>query len=260
MPTLLLSSRGTVDSIQLRHAAIALGWSVDRLLEVEQINTYIGKSSIATFGEAVFARVVAKALRLHLLQPPLNWITQLPASYLQRRLTYTTLAEAWKQTVPSFIKPAGEKSFAAKIHATGTELAYESVLSEATPVFVVEPVKWEIEFRCFVLEGKPTAISVYKRNGELARDDSGNWNASDIELRQTEEFCIKVLSDMRGTSPPAFVLDIGVIENVGWAVIETNPAWASGIYGCNPFNILPVLQRSCRSNIALAPKDKQWVL
>jgi hypothetical protein len=41
------------------------------------------------------------------------------------------------------------------------------------------------------------------------------------------------------------VLDVGVIGERGWAVIETNAAWGSGIYGCDPKAVLQVIRRAC---------------
>ena len=41
------------------------------------------------------------------------------------------------------------------------------------------------------------------------------------------------------------VVDVGVIRNHGWAVIECNAAFSSGIYGCDPVAVLPVLRRAC---------------
>ena len=37
-------------------------------------------------------------------------------------------------------------------------------------------------------------------------------------------------------------LHVGVIAGRGWAVIEQNSAWGSGIYGCDPEQVLQVLR------------------
>ena len=58
--------------------------------------------------------------------------------------------------------------------------------------------------------------------------------------------------------PPAFVLDIGQVVGRGWAVIEANPAWASGIYGCDAAKILPILQRACIRTDRIDDADKRW--
>ena len=42
-------------------------------------------------------------------------------------------------------------------------------------------------------------------------------------------------------------------------MIETNPANASGIYGCDPLEALKAVRASCVSKDALTPADEQWV-
>lgn len=259
MSTLLLSSRYSADSMALRNAATKAGWSVERLLEVEQVEKLKGQSSLALFGEAVFARVVAKALNISLSQPPLDWLSHLPSTLVQRHIRYATLREARSQLDPAFIKPAGEKAFTAKIYASGAELPHEPTLPDSTPVLVIEPVTWEVEFRCFVLEREPVTISIYKRDGQLARDKDGAWTALPAELDQALNFARRVLNHHEVTIPPAFVLDVGIIKDRGWAVIEVNPAWASGIYGCDPTKILPVLQRACVRTDEISDEDRQWI-
>ena len=37
-----------------------------------------------------------------------------------------------------------------------------------------------------------------------------------------------------GHCPPACVIDAGWAEDRGWAVIEANPCWGAGLYGCEP--------------------------
>jgi hypothetical protein len=41
------------------------------------------------------------------------------------------------------------------------------------------------------------------------------------------------------------VIDIGRIRGRGLAIIETNQAWASGLYGCDPMAALKVMEASC---------------
>ena len=58
--------------------------------------------------------------------------------------------------------------------------------------------------------------------------------------------------------PPAFVLDVGLIENRSWAVIEFNECWASGIYGCDPKSVLDSLLAACPPTRTLPPTDHCW--
>ncbi len=50
------------------------------------------------------------------------------------------------------------------------------------------------------------------------------------------------------TLPPAIVLDFGIIKEKGWALIEANPAWCSGLYACDAEKALEVIVESCVKN------------
>ena len=73
--------------------------------------------------------------------------------------------------------------------------------------------------------------------------DSG-WINED-EHQAALAFAQAVASFAPDDQPPAFVVDVGLIDGRGWAVLEANPAWASGIYGCDPDSILKVVRRAC---------------
>ena len=98
-----------------------------------------------------------------------------------------------------------------------------------------------------------------QKGGQLARDTKGNWITTQTEIDEALAFCLEVVSDARSESPPAYVLDVGYIESRGWAVIETNPVWASGIYGCDPTAVLSLLRRSCRTTSEMRLTDMKWV-
>jgi len=108
------------------------------------------------------------------------------------------------------------------------------------PVLVSAPVEWEVEFRCFILDRTVGTFSVYLRNGQLQRD--AGFSHTDEEEAQLKEFMSKLLEDPRVPLPRATVVDAGIIKSKGWAVVEQNAAWGSGIYGCDPEKVLQVLR------------------
>jgi hypothetical protein len=126
-------------------------------------------------------------------------------------------------------------------------------------VLLAEPVRWEVEYRCFVLERTLTTISVYLRDGKLAQTTSGTWEAEPAEIEQAQAFCQTLLADATVMLPPACVMDVGRIAGRGWAVIEANPAFASGIYGCDPTAVLSVVNRATRPMNAITTQDAFWV-
>src|SRR5580700_5163956 len=57
-------------------------------------------------------------------------------------------------------------------------------------------------------------------------------------------FCQRLVDRMHDVLPPAFVVDIGVLEDGRWAVVEFNPAWCSGILGADVEGVPRVIERA----------------
>lgn len=257
MPTLVLPPRFTPDTIAVGNAAHAVGWSVERFLSWRLPEGWRGED-VALYGEPLFAAVVADQLGLILLEPPFDWLTTLPEMYRKRAVRFATLGEARHLRQPTFVKPADDKCFLAGVFPSGVQLPSEDLLPGTTPVLIAEPVKWEIEFRCFVLEREVVTLSPYLRYGELAQSPEGHWE--DERTDPAGEFAQRVLKDGSVNVPPAVVMDIGIIEGRGWAVIEANAAWGSGIYGCDPEAVLRVVRRACLSREQVPATDVPWVV
>ena len=259
MPTLLLPPRITPDSEELQHAALTLGWRVERL-ENWRPPEHLRHEDLVLYGEPLFADVVAGPLGLALLEPPADWLTRLPRRYLQRDMRMITLAEARRQDQPAFMKPAQDKCFPSGVYASGAALPENSAaLPEVTPVLLAEPVEWEVEYRCFVLEREVMALSPYLRQGKLALAPDGSWPASQEEIKEARRYIGSFLADLDVPLPPAVVVDIGLVAGRGWAIVEANAAWGSGIYGCEPEQVLAVLRRATRKEEAVAPEERPWV-
>jgi hypothetical protein len=254
MTTLVLSPRYTPDSIQLRRVALEAGWAVERLPSYRVPENLRG-IDIALYGEALFTTIIADELGYILLEAPADWLSTLPFDYVKRKIQFTTLGEARKHfDKPVFVKPAEGKSFAAQIYNTAAELPSTESQPDDMPVYIVEPVQWSMEFRCFIMERELITPSIYSRNGEIVEE----WVASDSEIVEASVFCETLLHDDTIDIPPALVLDVGQIIGRGWAVIEANPVWASGIYGCDAAKILSILQRACIRADSISDEDKRW--
>jgi len=259
MPILVLSPRYTPDSNALWKAAIDHeDWSVERL-HSHRPPDYLRNKDVAIYGEALFVNIVADELALALLEPPFDFLSHLSRHYLLRDIRFATLRDARKITTPAFIKPAYDKSFDAEVYATGNDLPAAVTLPDDLPVLISEPVSWKIEFRCFVVDRRIATLSVYSRDGHLARGEDGNWPVEETEKHAATQFVTGLLEDKSVDIPPAFVLDVGLVNGRGWGVVEANPAWASGIYGCHPVDILAVLSRACIQQGNLTSQDARWI-
>lgn len=193
------------------------------------------------------------------MQPTSEWLAQVPARYRKRAVHYTNLGEARKIHAPVFLKPAEHKLFAAQVYSSGHILPHGSELPDDLPVLISEPVTWRVEYRCFVLDRRVEALSPYWRSGRSPQR-CGRGPADPDERRAALAFARTMLADPEVLFPPAGVLDVGEIEGGGWAVVEANPAWASGLYDCKPARILHVLRRACIPLAAVSATDDRWIL
>jgi hypothetical protein len=239
MPTLILTPRFTEDAQALWRAAGQLGWRVERLTSWRVPEGLRAAPDPVLYLEAMFGPTLAEQFGLRLLEPAVDWLPRLPDEYRKRRVGLTTLRAARSLPGPVFIKPPNDKSFPARVY-TGADLP--DGYDEDSPVLVAEVVVWETEFRCFVLDREPRALSVYLRGGELQREYG--FVATPGELGEADAFVRAVLADPRVDLPRAAVLDVGVIKGRGWAVVEQNAAWGAGIYGCDPVAVLEVLRHA----------------
>lgn len=89
---------------------------------------------------------------------------------------------------------------------------------------VGEPVVFTAEARTFVLEGLVLDAAVYEGTSDGAGADRFVGTlAKSIPL------------------PRAVVVDVGLIDGRGWAVIEFNAAWGAGLNGCSAERVLPAI-------------------
>ena len=156
------------------------------------------------------------------------------------------MKEACECPDPQFIKPAGGKEFDARVYDSGNDLPRGQMIADSLAVLIQEVVQWDVEYRCFISDRTVKAASAYWRQGKEARDENKMW--SKAELPEAVEFCNAFLRDSNVHTPEACVIDVGIIRERGWAVIESNAAWSSGLYGCDGAAVLSVLRRACRLN------------
>ncbi|MEV0687621.1 ATP-grasp domain-containing protein [Nocardia sp. NPDC050378] len=200
----------------MRGAAIRAGWNVVRLT-----NWRVPEDTVATaiYGETMFAEVIAAQLSITLLDAPDDWLPNLPKPLLQRQIQISTLGEARRHADPVFVKPAdGRKGFAGAVYRNEIGLPSPQACPDDTLVFMAEPVEWRSEFRCFVKDGAVLTMSPYLRNGEPVRAENGSWPAAPSEVTAVQAFIEKLAAEV--PVPPSIVIDVGLIEGRGWAIVE----------------------------------------
>ncbi len=96
------------------------------------------------------------------------------------------------------------------------------------------------------------------RDGQLAQTEAGEWPLSPDEQRDARA-CLDRLLRSDVALPPAVVIDVGEIVGRGWAIVEANAAWASGLCGVDARAVLPVLRRACMPRGQLDAADAAWL-
>jgi len=253
MPRVVLSPRYSADSIAIWQAALAAGWSTSRVkhAEAHALLGAVDPEEVVIYGETLLADAVAGALGLVLFEPSAAWLPGLPEGLRLREVRLCTLGEARRTGAGKFIKPVDDKFFQARVYAA---VDVDDV-GDDLEVLVAEPVRFGVEVRAFVCDGAIAGLSAYIRDGAIARGD-GDWPLSQDEEAAARGCLERVIATVE--IPPAVVIDVGEIVGRGWAVVEANPAWASGLCGVDPAAVLPVLRRACVARERLDEAQLRW--
>jgi protein-tyrosine phosphatase len=256
---LLLSTRTLPTAPALADAARKAGWSVHAW---DEGPAHPSGGRVVYYGRTDVVRQVAARFRLALLEPPLDLLARLPASLLLREVQLARFRDLSRLKRPAFVKPADplDRCFDAGVYAETRGIRAPWGIDPETPVLVAEPVEWLAEFRCFVREGRVVASSPYLSFGKPVWKAWGQGGEKAAPSRDALAVCGRLLAERSVALPPAFVVDVGLVEGRGWAVVEFNPAWCSGLLGADPAAVLRVLERACRETDGLDANDSAWVL
>ena len=258
MPTLILPPRYTDDSIALWRAATAMGWGVMRL-QGWRVGADLSIDEPVPYGEPLFVATVAEQLGLAVFEPSFDLLARLPERFRRREVGFGHGQDIPSYRFPAFVKPADDKCFPAAIYQSALELR-QFAIPAATPILRSEPVSWSLEFRCFVADRRCRALSLYARSGTLALAQDGSWSGADEELSAARTFMKELLSCADVELPPAVAIDIGLIVDKGWAMVELNACCGAGIYGCDPHQVLAVLRSGVVPMARLRVDDRRWIV
>lgn len=258
-PTVLLAPRVTKDSVRVWETANALGWPTRRLGSWRVPEGLAEASTdFVIYAEPLFAEAVSDQLGLILLEPPPDWLCRLPPVFCKRRITLVPLSEARTLTVPTFIKPAEGKVFEARVYQTGSELPTDDTVDGTLLVLCSEPFNFQFEVRTFLRGREFLSLSPYWRNGALAQNEAGDWPFLDTEEAEARAFLETILASPEVELPPACVLDIGRTSGGEWAIIEANPCWGAGLYGCHAPAALEAGRHALKHTAAMTEENWRW--
>jgi len=224
----------------LAKAAEILGWEVYRSPGGWRLPEELKGKEGAVYGELFFCEVVAQQMGWTLHANSLDWLVSLPKEYVKRNIQFTTLAAARKITEKKFIKPADDKVFPSKVYDDGSTLPVHDYLDNV-PVLVSDKVKFTSEYRCFIKDRRVISISCYLMMKVV--NEPNNWY---VATEPVVDFVNKMLEDPGIGCASGTVIDVGKLKNGDIAIIEANPAYASGLYGCELVASLDAIKASCK--------------
>jgi hypothetical protein len=221
---LLISDKADPERDALADAFSRRGGEAHRLGRFWDPPTF-DPASVRVYGADPFCLVLQQKLGFPLCSPADDLLLQVPPAFLQRRLEQQTLLEAQSGSFPMFIKPLVPKQFRGAVYQSANDLAKECHgLPSDTKVFSAEPVKFTAEVRSFVLKNRVLDAALYEGQANITG---------------AVEFIAALFKKI--TVPMAVVIDVGLIANRGWGVIEFNAAWGAGLNGCDPEKVLPAI-------------------
>lgn len=257
--TLLLATLAMPGAGALANAACEAGWSVHAWNQ-NPPDSLLGR--VVYYGRTDMAMQAAVRYRLALLEPPLDLLARLPASLRLRDVEFARFRDLTRLKRPAFVKPADplDRCFDAGVYSTARDIRAPQRIDLDIPVLVAEPVEFLAEFRCFVREGSVVATSPYLSFGKPVWKSWGQGAEQARPSKDALAVCERLLATPSPSLPPAFVVDVGLIEGRGWAVVEFNPAWCSGLLGADPAAVLGVLERASRNADNLDTSDRAWIV
>lgn len=213
---LVIPSKADVERDAVAQAWLDGGGIVERLDRFWEPPAHLVRENVRLYGNDTFCLVVAQKLNLRLLSPAERVLASAPDFLVRRRIRIVDLAVLQADAFPVFVKPVVPKQFRAAVYASRAELEFECRgLGPETEVLVSDVVRFQAEARAFVLDSVIRTVSVYE--GAASHD-------------QAAHFAERVLRAL--DLPRTCVLDVGLLEEGSWALIEANATWGAGLNGC----------------------------
>lgn len=232
----------TEDSNNLKKASLNSSYELSRFNAKWSVPEEFRQDVIAVYGEDIYAEIVAEQCDLTLTKPDDNWLSKISEEFTKRKISYGKLKD-FVHDEDIFIKCSDFKTFKAGVYQKVSDIKGFDSLDPQITIFTSEVVEWELEVRCFVLNNEIKTYSSYWRNNAFDTNPLSEWEQKDLF-----EFFGRFITKYAETLPKAIVLDFGIIKGKGWALIEANPAWCSGLYACDAEKALEVILNSCIKN------------
>lgn len=193
------------------------------------------------------AKLHRVGLASHLTAPGQSWLSTVDESLTGRQIITGTVSEMPENT-QLWAKPAEAKidSIIAGRYTKDEilEICSKSNVSENQLFQWTDSIlKINHEHRFFVANGMIMTGSPYLIDGIIYSSTMVSPYYDDA-LRAA----VRTVRKLGDNQPPAYTLDMGLNETTGhWIIVESNPAWSSGPYGCDPSLVIDTLEIACNN-------------
>ncbi|MBI2395981.1 MAG: ATP-grasp domain-containing protein [Deltaproteobacteria bacterium] len=178
----------------------------------------VDRASVRVYGNDSFCLVLAEKLGLELVSPSDDVLVHAPDHLLHRRVRIVLLGGVDARGFPLFVKPVSPKQFRGAVYPSTEALAEETRgLPPDTQVIVSEVVSIVAEARAFVLGPTVKTCAIYEGTGDV---------------NQAAKFAERVVQAL--DLPRTCVVDVGLLSDGRWALVECNATWGAGLNGCDP--------------------------
>jgi hypothetical protein len=182
-------------------------------------------------GRSHIALVAAQKLGIEVAEPDPYALVKCPSQLLGRNVAVMRLREAASLSYPYFLKPVVPKQFGAQIFASNEAIEAETRgLEDSTEVICSEVIALRAEARSLVLDGVIQSCSIYEGFGDV-----------EAAARMCERIAMALVL------PRACVLDVGLLDNGEWVLIEENAAWGASLNGCDAHQVLACIAHASRA-------------
>ena len=196
----------------------------------------LSRQEVRVYGADTFCLVLAQKLDIALVSPKDDLIFSLPYRFVKRDINRLSLSEKAEFQYPLFYKPLIPKLFRANVFQSEEELEDECRgLEDNTEVLSSEVVKFIAEARFFICHSKIATYAVYE--GEVPVNLLKNG------IKLVEDLMLNTIL------PRTVVIDIGLIKDKDWCVIEFNASWGSGLNGCDPSKVIDCILASVDTSV-----------
>jgi hypothetical protein len=215
-PTLLIPDKADVERDAVADAWRLAGGSVIRVARFWDPPP-VDREVTRVYGADAFCLVLAEKLRLTLVSPNDRVLSTATESLLRRRVRVVSLGQLRPEEFPVFVKPVMPKQFRGAVYSTLESLAAETHgLDGHTEAIVSDVVNFVAEARAFVLDAVVRTCAVYEGRADQS---------------QAAKFAERVVMALE--LPRTCVVDVGLLDDGSWALVECNATWGAGLNGCN---------------------------